>query len=58
MTIKVILNNGQHMSYHSHENRNEVWIVVSGKGKAVVDGMEQILRTGDVLTLLRAVNIR
>ena len=51
MTIKVILNNGQHMSYHSHENRNEVWIVVSGKGKAVVDGMEQILRTGDVLTI-------
>lgn len=53
MTIKVILNNGQHMSYHSHENRNEVWIVVSGKGKAVVDGMEQILRTGDVLTIVK-----
>ena len=53
MTIKVILNNGQHMSYHSHENRNEVWIVVSGKGKAVVDGMEQILRTGDVLTIAK-----
>lgn len=53
MTIKVILNNGQHMSYHSHENRNEVWIVVSGKGKAVVDGMEQILRTGDVLTITK-----
>lgn len=53
MTIKVILNNGQHMSYHSHENRNEVWIVVSGKGKAVVDDMEQILRPGDVLTIAK-----
>ena len=36
MTIKVILNNGQHMSYHSHENRNEVWIVVSVKVKLLL----------------------
>lgn len=39
------------MSYHMHNYRGEVWTVVSGNGKAIVDGMEQILRTGDVITI-------
>ena len=39
------------MSYHMHNEREEVWTVVSGKGKAIVDGMEQILSTGDVITI-------
>ena len=34
-----------------HNYREEVWTVVSGKGKAIVDGMEQVLRTGDVITI-------
>ena len=42
---------GEHMSYHMHNYREEVWTVVSGKGKAIVDGMEQVLRTGDVITI-------
>ena len=36
---------------HMHNYREEVWTVVSGKGKAIVDGMEQVLRTGDVITI-------
>lgn len=51
MTVKVSIRAGEHMSYHSHDYREEVWTVVSGKGKATVDGMEQILRTGDVITI-------
>jgi mannose-1-phosphate guanylyltransferase len=39
------------MSYHMHNYREEVWTVVSGKGRAVVDGMEQMLRPGDVITI-------
>ena len=42
---------GEQMSYHMHNEREEVWTVVSGKGKAIVDGMEQLLRTGDVITI-------
>ena len=42
---------GEHMTYHMHNHREEVWTVVSGKGKAIVDGMEQVLRTGDVITI-------
>lgn len=42
---------GEHMTYHMHNYREEVWTVVSGKGKAIVDGMEKVLRTGDVITI-------
>ena len=51
MTVKVSMRAGQHMTYHMHNYREEVWTVVAGKGKAIVDGMEQILRTGDVITI-------
>lgn len=51
MTVKLSMKPGELMSYHMHNYREEVWTVVSGKGKAIVDGMEQILRTGDVITI-------
>ncbi|MCI8726490.1 MAG: cupin domain-containing protein [Hungatella sp.] len=51
MTIKVTLNTGHSMNYHSHKNRDEVWVVISGQGKTIVDGMEQKVRAGDVITM-------
>ena len=33
MTIKVTLNAGHRMNYHSHQHRDEVWTVIAGKGK-------------------------
>ena len=51
MTVKVHMKAGEHMTYHRHNYRDEVWTVVSGKGKATIDGMEQILRPGDVVTI-------
>lgn len=51
MTIKVTLNPGHSMNYHSHKNRNEVWVVISGYGRTLVDGMEQKVKAGDVVTM-------
>lgn len=51
MTVKVSMKAGEHMTYHMHNHRAEVWTVVSGEGKSIVDGMEQILRAGDVITI-------
>ncbi len=51
MTIKVTLNAGHQMNYHSHERRDEVWNVISGNGRSIVDGMEQPVRAGDVVTM-------
>lgn len=51
MTVKLSMRAGERLSYHMHNYREEVWTVVSGKGNAIVDGMEQLLRTGDVITI-------
>ncbi len=51
LTIKVTLNPGHQMNYHSHENRDEVWTIVTGEGRTIVDGMEQRVSPGDVITM-------
>ena len=51
LTVKVTLNPGHSMNYHSHKNRDEVWVVIEGEGRTVVDGMEQKIKKGDVVTM-------
>ena len=51
MTIKVTLNAGHSMNYHSHNHRDEVWVVISGSGQTIIDGKEQQVSTGDVITM-------
>ena len=51
VTIKANLYAGRKMSYHRHEFRDEVWTVLSGEGIVTVDGMEQTVRPGDVVTI-------
>lgn len=51
LTIKVILKPGEKMNYHSHNRRNEIWMIISGKGRTFVNGMEQSVQAGDVVTM-------
>lgn len=51
ITIKVTLNPGHSMNYHSHQHRDEVWVVLSGTGRTIVDGYEQSVKAGDVITM-------
>lgn len=50
-TLLVTLNPGHSMKYHSHDNRDEVWTVISGTGRTIVDGMEEIIKPGDVISI-------
>ena len=52
LTIKVTLNPGHRMNYHSHEHRDEVWTVISGSGRTVVDGTVRRVRPGDVISVI------
>jgi mannose-1-phosphate guanylyltransferase len=52
LTIKVTLNEGHRMNYHSHEHRDEVWTVISGTGRTVVDGVVRRVRPGDVVSII------
>ena len=49
MTVKLSMKKGESLSYHMHHYREEVWTVVNGKGKAIVNGEEKFLQAGDVI---------
>jgi mannose-1-phosphate guanylyltransferase len=51
LTIKVVLNAGQKMHYHSHQYRDEVWTLISGNGQVVVNGTRRAVKSGDVVYL-------
>lgn len=51
VTIKLVVKSGKKMSYHSHEHRDEVWMILKGTGTTIVDGMEQPVSAGDVITM-------
>ena len=51
LTIKVTLNAGHKMNYHSHQKRDEIWNVISGNGIAVIDGEKTDLYQGDVIKI-------
>lgn len=51
LTIKVTLHPGHAMNYHSHERRDEVWTVIRGTGRTVIDGARRYVHPGDVIRL-------
>ena len=51
MVVLVTINPGHHMSYHSHARRDEIWTILRGSGSTIVDGMEQPIKPGDVVTM-------
>lgn len=51
LTIKVTLSPHHRMNYHSHDRRDEVWTVVQGSGRAVLDGKERPVAAGDIVTI-------
>ena len=51
LDVPVTLKAGNKMNYHSHERRDEVWTIISGNGRTIVDGMEEQVTAGDVITM-------
>ncbi len=51
LTIKVTLRPGHHMNYHSHAHRDEVWTVVSGTGRVIINDATRNIKVGDVVTM-------
>lgn len=51
LTIKVTLNEGHGMNYHSHEHRREIWNIVSGEGVVLLDDVEYAVKPGDIVEL-------
>ena len=51
LTIKVTLNAGHAMNYHSHAHRREIWTAVSGCGTVRLDRAERPAAAGDVIDI-------
>lgn len=51
MTVKISLQKGSGMKYHSHELRREVWTVASGSGQVVINDKERNVSSGDVIDI-------
>ena len=51
MTVKIGMEKGNSMKYHSHELRREVWTVISGSGAVTVDDKEYHVSAGDVVEI-------
>lgn len=51
LTIKIILTPGHRLHYHSHDKRDEVWTIIKGSGRTVIDGMEQEVQSGNVFIM-------
>ena len=51
LTIKVTLNSGHKMNYHSHEFRDEVWTIISGTGRVILNEKERSVKPGDVIEM-------
>ena len=39
------------MCYHSHDYRNEIWVILSGSGNVIVDGLKERVTSGDVISI-------
>ena len=55
LTVLVKLNANHRMKYHNHEFRDEVWTIVSGTGKVIINGEEKEVKAGDVIEIKRGI---
>lgn len=51
MSIKLNIKSGRSMSYHCHHNRDEVWIILDGKGMVTVGERTKMAGIGDIVEL-------
>ena len=52
-TKRIIVKAKQRLSYQSHEKRDELWIIVEGKAKVTLDGVDHILSYGENIVILK-----
>lgn len=51
LTKSITLYQGKNISYQVHHHRSEVWTFVQGEGIFVIDGKEQMVKTGDTVVI-------
>ncbi len=48
---RIIVEPGKRLSYQRHSKRSEHWFVVSGEALVILDGVDNVLRAGEAITI-------
>jgi len=48
---RIFVNPGHRLSYQYHHNRNEIWAIVKGKGKATLNDDDRLVKEGNVILI-------
>ncbi|MNO22401.1 Mannose-1-phosphate guanylyltransferase RfbM [compost metagenome] len=51
LTRKIAILAGKNTSYHFHQNRKEIWTILSGTGELILEGMKYALKAGDAVEI-------
>jgi mannose-1-phosphate guanylyltransferase len=51
LTKKIVIDAEKNISYQSHSNRSEVWVILSGIGEFALDGEITEVKQGDILRI-------
>ncbi len=51
ITAKISIKHDCHMSYHLHNFRKEVWVIISGRGRVILDDIEKSAGPGAIVEI-------
>lgn len=51
LTKRICINLGKNLSYHYHLNRKEIWAIIKGKGRVVLNGNIKMIEPGDIINI-------
>lgn len=51
LTKKLVINEGQHISYQLHRHRTEIWTFIKGEGELVIDDINRQVKYGDTVII-------
>ncbi|MDR0858894.1 MAG: cupin domain-containing protein [Oscillospiraceae bacterium] len=51
LTKRLRVEAGKSISYQYHNQRSEIWVIISGEGIVTIDGVKQVVETGSVVKI-------
>lgn len=51
LTRKIKIYSGMNSSYHFHQNRDEIWTILGGKGELILEGNKMLLEPGKAICI-------
>ncbi|OPL07659.1 MAG: hypothetical protein AVO33_04210 [delta proteobacterium ML8_F1] len=51
ITKRLTIERGKGISYQYHFHRDEIWTIISGKGRLTIDGEESLIGSGDIVKI-------